>query len=86
MTHNLKIPKSASSEAAVDAFINGITLLSKNVSDYEYSTLDSDFLFKGDYKCLKKAVAYARETVDKVIKKQPLPINPLIFVGEVNCT
>jgi ATPase involved in DNA replication initiation len=72
------------SKTAVDSFIDGIILLSKNVSDYDYSTLDSDFLFKGDYKCLKKAVAYARETVDKVIKKQPLPINPLIFVGEIN--
>jgi chromosomal replication initiator protein len=45
--------------------------------------LDSDFLFKGDYKCLKKAITYARETVDNVVKKQYLPINPLIFVGEV---
>jgi chromosomal replication initiation ATPase DnaA len=71
----------ASGKTAVDAFIDGIILLSKSVSDY---TLDSDFLFKGDYKCLKKAVTYARETVDKIIKKQPLPINPLIFVGEVN--
>ena len=71
-------------KTAVDAFIDGIILLNKNVSDSDYYTLDSDFLFKGDYKCLKKAVAYARETVDKVIKKQPIPINPLIFVGEVN--
>jgi len=65
---------------AVDSFVDGIVLLNKIVSD---CTLDSDFLFKGDYKCLKKAVAYARKTVDKVAKKQPLPINPLIFVGEV---
>jgi chromosomal replication initiation ATPase DnaA len=74
----------ADGKTTVDSFIDGIILLSKNVSDSDYYTLDSDFLFKGDYKCLKKAVAYARETVDKVIKKQPLPINPLIFVGEVN--
>ena len=69
-------------KTAVDSFVDGIVLLNKNISDYY--TLDSDFLFKGDYKCLKKAVAYARETVDKVIKKQPPPINPLIFVGEVD--
>jgi len=68
-------------ETTVDSFVDGIVLLNKSASDY---TLDSDFLFKGDYKCLKKAVAYARETVDKVVKKQPLPINPLIFVGEVD--
>jgi len=68
-------------KTAVDSFVDGIVLLNKSVSDY---TLDSDFLFKGDYKCLKKAVAYARETVDKVAKKQHLPINPLIFVGEID--
>ncbi|MDR2594169.1 MAG: hypothetical protein LBC87_05300 [Fibromonadaceae bacterium] len=67
------------SKAAVDSFVDGIVHLSKNVSDY---TLDSNFLFKGDYKCLKKAVTYAREIVDKVVKKQYLPINPLVFVGE----
>jgi chromosomal replication initiation ATPase DnaA len=68
------------SRAALDSFVDGIVHLSKSVSDY---TLDSDFLFKGDYKCLKKAVTYARETINKVVKKQPLTINPLIFVGEV---
>ncbi|MDR0517298.1 MAG: hypothetical protein LBH25_09680 [Fibromonadaceae bacterium] len=68
------------SKAVIDSFIDGIILLSESVSHH---TLDSDFLFRGNYKCLKKAVAYAKETVDKVIKKQPLPINPLIFVGEV---
>ena len=56
--------------------------MNKNVSSYY--TLDSDFLFKGNYKCLEKAVAYARETIDKVVKKQPLLINPLIFVGEID--
>ncbi|MDR2582319.1 MAG: hypothetical protein LBC75_02435 [Fibromonadaceae bacterium] len=65
----------------VDSFVDGIVHLNKSVSDY---TLDSDFLFKGDYKCLKKAVAYAKETIDKIVKKQPLPINPLIFVGEID--
>jgi len=69
------------SKTAADSFVDGIVHLSKSVSDY---TLDSDFLFKGDYKCLKKAVAHARETVEEVAKKQPLPINPLIFVGEVD--
>ena len=69
------------SKTAVDSFINGIVHLSKSVSDY---TLDSDFLFKGGYKCLKKAVAYAEEAVDRVVKKQPLSINPLIFVGEID--
>jgi len=66
---------------AVDSFVDGIVHLSKSVSDY---TLDSDFLFKGDYKCLKKAVAYAKEAIDKVVKKQLLSINPLIFVGEID--
>ncbi|MCL1967797.1 MAG: DnaA/Hda family protein [Fibromonadales bacterium] len=68
-------------KTAVDSFVDGIVRLNKSVSD---STLDSDFLFKGGYKCLKKAVAHAKETVDKVVNKQPLPINPLIFVGEID--
>jgi len=68
-------------KTAVDSFVEGIVRLNKSASDY---TLDSDFLFKGGYKCLEKAVAYAKETVDKVVKKQPPPINPLIFVGEVD--
>jgi len=72
----------ADGKTAVDSFVDGIVLLNKDTSDYY--TLDSDFLFKGDYKCLKKAVAYAREAIDKVAKKQPLPINPLIFVGEAD--
>jgi len=66
---------------AVDSFVDGIVHLSKSVSDY---TLDSDFLFKGGYKCLEKAVVYAKEAIDKVVKKQPLSINPLIFVGEID--
>ncbi|MDR2555325.1 MAG: hypothetical protein LBC64_07840 [Fibromonadaceae bacterium] len=68
-------------KTVLDSFVDGIVLLNRSASDY---TLDSYFLFKGDYKCLKKAVAYAKETVDKVVKKQPLTINPLIFVGEIN--
>ena len=68
------------SKTAVDSFVDGIVHLNKSDSDY---TLDTDFLFKGDYKCLKIAVAYAKEAIDKVVKKQPHSINPLIFVGEI---
>ncbi|MCL2281935.1 MAG: DnaA/Hda family protein [Fibromonadales bacterium] len=71
-----------SNKTTVDSFINGIILLDKSVSDY---TLDSDFIFKGNYKCLKKAIAYAKKTIDNIVKKQPLSINPLIFAGKVDC-
>jgi len=68
-------------KVTVDSFVDGIILLDKSISDY---ALDSDFIFKGNYKCLKKAVAYAKETVDNIIKKQTPSINPLIFTGVVD--
>jgi chromosomal replication initiator protein len=69
-----------SGRTMADSFIDDLILLDKSISNY---TLGSDFFFKGGYKCLKKAVSCATETVDMAVKKQPLPINPLVIVGEV---